>query len=109
MTGSDNTVRDSVLSGPASGMDETPETETKEEPQWETVDSSRYKRHKYDPSTLTLHIEWKNGTTGRYLNVPVTVFEDFRTSDSLGKALQSKIIAPNYEYKGDNKQEQVSS
>lgn len=94
----DITTSDNVLSGPAAGMENNEQQdEPKEEPKWENADSSRFTKMRYDPETLTVSVQWKNGTIGNYLNVPAEAYEAWRASDSLGKHLQAHII-PHFQY-----------
>lgn len=94
-----DTTQENVLSGPGAGMED--EQDAKESPQWESVDSSRFTAMKYDPEELTLSVRWKDGSVGRYLNVPEETYEKLRTSDSLGKHLSQHII-PHFQYvRGD--------
>lgn len=76
------------------------ETEQRNEPQWEEVDSSRFKAMRYDPGASRLSIRWKDGKVGHYHDVPQEAYEKLRMADSLGKYLQVEII-PRYKYEPD--------
>lgn len=63
------------------------------EPQWESVSSSRFTGMKYDPDQQRLSIRWTNGQVGHYTDVPADEYEKLRLADSLGKYLNTHIIA----------------
>ena len=52
----------------------------------------------YDSDVKTLQVEFKNGDTYHYFDVPPDVFERFVTAESAGQFL-SKEIKGNYHYK----------
>lgn len=57
----------------------------------ESVTSSNIASIGYDPDSLTLEIEFKNGSIYQYFDVPQNVFDAFRTADSKGSFLASQI------------------
>jgi hypothetical protein len=57
------------------------------------VKSSFLKSVGYDKLEEILEAEFKSGDIYRYHNVPVTVYEEFISSESLGEYLNSKIKA----------------
>jgi KTSC domain len=66
---------------------------TKPQPdgKWHEVSSSNIKKIRYNESSETLGIEFQSGVSWVYEDVPENVFEEFATSDSIGKAFHSMI------------------
>lgn len=59
------------------------------------VDSSTIVSIGYEPSNETLEVEFKNGGIYQYYNVPISIHQDFMTSDSKGRFL-NVYIRPAY-------------
>jgi len=57
-----------------------------------TVDSSLVSVMTYATKAKMLYVTFKNGTLYLYNNVDRATFEDVRDSESIGKALHSKIF-----------------
>ncbi len=57
-----------------------------------SVDSSLVSFMTYSTKTNTLCVTFKNGTLYLYSDVDRATFEDVRDSESIGKALHSKIF-----------------
>lgn len=55
------------------------------------VDSSNIKAVGYDEDSSTLQVEFKNGGTYQYFDVPERVFEELRDASSVGGYLASNI------------------
>ncbi len=55
------------------------------------VSSSNIVSVGYDPASLTLEIEFKNGSVYEYTNVPQEEYEAFMNADSKGTYLHSNI------------------
>lgn len=58
------------------------------EPSWETTagfESSNIQEFRYDKTTDTLQVDFVNGDTYEYLNVPVDVHRRFQSSLSKGE------------------------
>lgn len=60
-----------------------------------TVKSSAVVSAWYKPSVPTLVVDYANGSSYEYLDVPYFVFEGFRSAESKG-AFINKHIKPNY-------------
>jgi len=63
-----------------------------------TVQSSVIINAWYKPSIASLVIDYQNGSSYEYLNVPYFVFEGFRSAESKGGFI-NKHIKPNFHYK----------
>lgn len=61
------------------------------------VSSSNVAAIGYDSDSETLQIEFNNGTTYQYFDVPEQVFEGLRDADSVGGYLAAQIKG-NYRY-----------
>jgi len=60
--------------------------------QWiDTSESSTIARIGYDDDVQTLTVEFKNGGTYNYFDVPSQVFEGFRSAASKGQYLAQQI------------------
>lgn len=57
------------------------------------VQSSAIKTVGYDPSTRTIHVEFRSGGTHRFRPFTQQEFERFRDADSLGKHFHSHVRA----------------
>lgn len=57
----------------------------------ESVTSSNIEAIGYDPDSETLQIEFKNGSTYQYFDVPEKVYEELRDAGSVGAYLSSNI------------------
>ena len=57
----------------------------------ETPDSSNIARYKYDDKARVLTVEFKNGGTYNYYDVPQGVFEQMKTAPSKGEFLARNI------------------
>jgi hypothetical protein len=55
------------------------------------VDSSSLRSIGYDGATLTLEVEFRNGSVYRYANVPTELWASFRRAPSLGKFFQEQV------------------
>lgn len=55
------------------------------------VDSSNVAAIGYDMESSTLQVEFNNGTTYQYFDVPESLFEGLRDADSVGSYLASNI------------------
>lgn len=55
------------------------------------VTSSNIASIGYDPASLTLEIEFKDGSVYQYFDVPSTVYEEFMRADSKGQFLHANI------------------
>jgi hypothetical protein len=55
------------------------------------VDSSSLRSVGYDAATLTLEVEFRNGSVYRYANVPTELWASFRRADSMGKFFQEHV------------------
>ena len=55
------------------------------------VDSSNIEAIGYEEDSATLQIEFKNGGTYQYFDVPENISESLRYADSVGKYLASQI------------------
>jgi KTSC domain len=56
-----------------------------------SVSSSNIEAIGYDTESETLQIQFKNGSTYQYFDVPETVFEQLRDASSVGAYLSSNI------------------
>lgn len=61
------------------------------------VSSSNVVSIGYDPSSLTLEVEFNNGAIYQYFDVPETVYQEFMRSSSKGQFLHTNI-KNNYRY-----------
>jgi hypothetical protein len=59
--------------------------------QRESVTSSNVESIGYDEDSSTLEIEFKNGTTYQYFDVPENVYNELKNADSVGGYLASRI------------------
>jgi hypothetical protein len=57
----------------------------------EPVESSNIRAIGHDPKTLTMRVEFKNGGTYEYANVPAHAHADFMSSPSKGQHLLRNI------------------
>jgi len=57
----------------------------------ETPDSSNLARYKYDDRARVLTVEFKNGGTYNYYDVPQAVFEQMKAAPSKGEFLARSI------------------
>ena len=55
------------------------------------VSSSNVAAVGYDPDTSTLEVEFKNGSSYQYFDVPETEFFNLRDAPSVGKYLNASI------------------
>lgn len=55
------------------------------------VTSSNVEALGYDAGSGTLQVEFKNGSTYQYFDVPETVFQELRVAGSVGAYLSSNI------------------
>ena len=55
------------------------------------VDSSSLRSVGYDAATLTLEVEFRNGSVYRYVNVPTELWASFRRAPSMGKFFQEHV------------------
>jgi len=62
-----------------------------------TVTSSNIASVRYDPGTMTLEIEFKNGSVYQYFDVPEAVYQEFMHASSKGNFLHTNI-KNNYRY-----------
>ncbi len=51
----------------------------------------------YDPNTMTLEVEFMNGSVYQYFDVPETVYQGLMNASSIGTYLNQNIKA-NYRY-----------
>ena len=58
---------------------------------WQSVSSSTIERVAYDRQTMTLSVEFKNGTVYQYFDVPEYVFSEFIAAGSPGQYLAQNI------------------
>jgi hypothetical protein len=63
-----------------------------------TVKSSAIRDVWYKPSISSLVVEYVNGSSYEYLNVPYFVFEGFRSAESKGRFI-NKHIKSNFEFR----------
>lgn len=57
----------------------------------ETPESSNISRFAFDGSNMVLTVEFKNGGTYQYFDVPEGIFEQMRTAESKGRYLAQNI------------------
>lgn len=62
-----------------------------------TPDSSNILKIKYYEDQYILEVEFQNGGTYQYYDVPITIWENFKAADSKGKYLHEHIKG-NYRY-----------
>lgn len=62
------------------------------------IESSNLKRALYDTETKSLEVEFKNGATYEYEEVPHTIFTRLRMSESQGKYFNTEI-SKKFKYK----------
>ena len=62
------------------------------------IQSSNLKKTEYDLDTKKLVVEFKNGMSYEYEEVPHNIFTQFRISDSQGKFFNTQI-SKTYKYK----------
>jgi len=55
------------------------------------VDSSNVAAIGYEEDSQTLQVEFKNGTTYQYFDVPLAIFEGMRDATSVGQYLNQHI------------------
>ena len=63
-----------------------------------TVNSSVIKNVWYKPSLASLVVDYNNGSSYEYLNVPYFVFEGIRSAESKGRFI-NKHIKTRFEFK----------
>jgi hypothetical protein len=63
-----------------------------------TVQSSVIKNVWYKPSLASLVVDYNNGSSYEYLNVPYFIFEGFRSAESKGRFI-NKHIKTRFEFK----------
>ena len=61
------------------------------------VTSSNVARVGYDANTMTLEVEFQNGSVYQYFDVPEVEYQGLMTADSVGKHLNQNI-KNNYRY-----------
>lgn len=61
------------------------------------IDSSNLVKTEYDLDDKTLIAQFKNGTKYKYVEVPHSVYSQFRLSESQGTFF-NKMISKNYKY-----------
>jgi len=61
------------------------------------VTSSNVASVGYDPNTMTLEVEFRNGSAYQYFDVPETVYQDLMSASSVGTYLNQNIKA-SYRY-----------
>ena len=61
------------------------------------VTSSNVAAVGYDPNTMTLEVEFRNGAVYQYFDVPETVYHDLVSASSVGRYLNQNIKA-SYRY-----------
>jgi hypothetical protein len=61
-------------------------------PSWEDVDSSMISAFRYDESTHTLEVKFRNTGVYRYFDVPAEVVAGLRQAESKGDYIHSLII-----------------
>lgn len=62
-----------------------------------SVSSSNVASVGYDPNTLTLEVEFKDGSVYQYFDVPETVYQELRRASSVGQFMHANI-RNNYRY-----------
>lgn len=58
---------------------------------FETPESSNIARFRYEAETLSLEIEFKDGSVYQYFDVPEPVYDAFCQADSKGKFLHQNL------------------
>lgn len=58
---------------------------------WIPVESSNLERVRYLAETMTLEIQFKDGSVYQYFDVPETVFNELLAAESKGKFLHQQI------------------
>lgn len=58
---------------------------------WIDANSSNIARFKYDPVSRVLAVEFKNGGTYNYFDVPDFIFEEMKNAGSKGQYLAQRI------------------
>ena len=58
---------------------------------WILVESSNLGRVRYHADTMTLEIEFKNGTIYQYFDVPETIYNELLIAASKGKFFHQQI------------------
>ena len=61
------------------------------------VSSSNVASVGYDPNTLTLEVEFKDGLVYQYFDVPETVYQELMRASSVGQFMHANI-RNNYRY-----------
>jgi hypothetical protein len=57
----------------------------------ESVESSNVKAIGYDPKNSTVFVDFKNGASYEYYDVPERVFHELKNADSVGRFLNMEI------------------
>lgn len=63
----------------------------------ETPESSNISRIGYDEDSQVLYVEFKNGSTYQYFDVPETVFEQMKAAPSKGSFV-AQVLKGTYRY-----------
>lgn len=58
---------------------------------WIEANSSNVARYTYDPESYVLTVEFKNGGTYNYFDVPEAVFDQMQAASSKGQFLAQQI------------------
>lgn len=61
------------------------------------VSSSHVASVGYDPNTMTLEVEFKDGSVYQYFDVPETVYQELMRASSIGQFMHANI-RNNYRY-----------
>lgn len=64
---------------------------------WKQVTSSNLRAYRYDPSTMNLDIQFKNGSVYTYKNVPLSTVKGIDVAQSVGEYFSSNIKS-SFEY-----------
>lgn len=59
--------------------------------QWREMSSSTIARAAYDATSLTLSVEFRNGTIYQYFDIPQNIYDEFVMSASAGRYLAQNI------------------
>lgn len=59
--------------------------------EWQSVSSSAIERVGYDSGSMTLAVEFKNGGSYHYFDVPETVFRELLSASSIGQYVAQHI------------------
>ena len=51
----------------------------------------------YDPATLTLEVEFTNGSIYQYFDVPQSVHDELMSGSSVGQTMNT-VVKPNYRF-----------